>query len=168
MRTEFYACNGATERKDRVLKLSKNNYVLVYGFGKDSDGNGYSYRKYYDHKPSESELKEDIVSLVNGNTDKAILNGYSWDGKPVYLSTENQFNFKAAYDMAVQTGGESLPVTFKLGEAEDGTPQYHTFEKLEEFTEFYTGALAFVQEALNEGWMEKDSMDYVSLANSVE
>ena len=34
---------------------------------------------------------------------------------PVWLSSENQFNYKAAYDLAVQTGGATLPVTFKFG-----------------------------------------------------
>jgi hypothetical protein len=34
---------------------------------------------------------------------------------PVWLSTENQFNYKAAFDLATQTGGKSLPVTFKFG-----------------------------------------------------
>ena len=49
---------------------------------------------------------------------------------PVWLSTENQYNYKAAYDLAVQTGGETLPVTFKFGS--DEQPEYHTFEKLDE------------------------------------
>ena len=37
---------------------------------------------------------------------------------------------RQAYDLAVQTGGETLPVTFKFGS--DEQPEYHTFTQLEE------------------------------------
>ena len=43
----------------------------------------------------------------------------TWNDIPVWLSTENQLNFKSVYDMAVQAAGASLPVEFKLGE-QDG------------------------------------------------
>jgi hypothetical protein len=58
---------------------------------------------------------------------------------PVWLSSENQFNYKAAYDLAVQTGGATLPVTFKFGT--DEVPQYREFVTLEELTDFYTKAM---------------------------
>ena len=49
---------------------------------------------------------------------------------------------------------------FKLGEQEDGTPVYHTFEAMTEFTDFYTSAIAFINQCLNEGWERKDSIDW--------
>lgn len=112
---------------------------------------------------SEKEKRQNYIDKVNAATDAKILTGFVWRAKNVYLSSENQFNFKAAYDLAVMSGGQTLPVKFKLGEDGDGNPVYHTFTELSEFTDFYTSALAFVNETLNEGWNEKDSVDYDEL-----
>lgn len=157
--TEFYRCNGATERADALVCLSKTNYLLIFGFGTDEDGNNYTWRKYYDHKPTLRELKQDISCLINSETDAQILTGFKWNGKPVYLSAENQMNFKAAYDIARDTDGATLPVKFKLGEDESGDPVYHTFTKLEPLADFVKKALSFVVATLNEGWVKKD-IDY--------
>lgn len=73
------------------------------------------------------------------------------------LSGENQFNYKSAYDLAVQTGGGTLPVTFKFGT--DMEPVYRTFETLEELTDFYTKAMRHIQNALADGWEKKDAFD---------
>lgn len=157
--TEFYRCNGAAERADALVCLSKTNYLLIFGFGTDEDGNNYTWRKYYDHKPSVREIKQDIGELINKETDAKILTGFTWNGKPVYLSAENQMNFKTAYDIARDTAGASLPVKFKLGEDADGAPVYHTFTKLEPLADFVMKAMSFVVTTLNEGWVKKD-IDY--------
>ena len=109
-KTEFFRCNGATERADKLVCLSSSNYLLIFGFETDADGNKYTWRKYYDHKPTVREIKQDISDLINTETDAKILTGFAWNGKPVYLSTENQQNFKAAYDFARDTNGATLPV----------------------------------------------------------
>lgn len=110
------------------------------------------------HKPTLAEIKETVTAGYNVQIDEKIKSGYTWKGMEVWLSTENQFNYKAAYDMAVQTSGESLPVTFKFGTNEE--PQYHTFPTLEELTNFYTGAMAWVNQCLAEGWQTKDAIDW--------
>lgn len=149
---------GATERHDQLLVFGTERAVLIYGYGED-DGQGYDYRHTFDHKPTEQEIRDVIIAQINANTDAKILTGFVWQGKKVWLSTENEFNFKAAYDLAVQTGGATLPVKFKLGEDGNGNPVYHTFTELSEFTDFYTKAIAFVNTTLNEGWAEKDGID---------
>ena len=165
MNSEFFKIYGAKERQDGIVVLSSNKACIYVGFGKDSEDaeSGYNWRKDYDHIPTIAEVKADIEELINAHTDAKILTGFSWNGKPVYLSSENQFNFKAAYDLAVQTSGKTLPVKFKLGEDRRGNAVYHTFEDLAEFTDFYTKAIAYVSDCLNEGWEEKDSIDYDSL-----
>ena len=64
--------------------------------------------------------------------------GLTWNGKPVWLSTENQMDWKSAYDRALQTDGANLPVKFKLGEDTDGRPVYHTFTSINAFGDFTT------------------------------
>lgn len=111
-------------------------------------------------KPTFPEIKELITGWFNQSIDGKILSGFVWNDYPVWLSTENQFNYKAAYDLAVQTNGTTLPVTFKFGS--DETPEYHEFKTLDELTDFYTKSVAFVQDTLKEGWVKKDSFDFTA------
>lgn len=149
---------GATERHDQLIQFGTDRAMVIYGYGEEN-GQGFDYRQTFDHKPTEKEIRDVIIAQINANTDEKILTGFVWQDKSVWLSTENEFNFKAAYDLAVQTGGMTLPVKFKLGEDSSGLPVYHTFTELEEFTDFYTKAIAYVNRTLNEGWVEKDSID---------
>lgn len=147
---------GTTERHDSLIVHRSGKAVLIFGYGEEN-GQGYDFRHTFEHKPTKEEVLAVIVSHVNEQTDLKILTGYEWNGKKVWLSSENQFNFKAAYDVAVQTEGATLPIKFKLGEDENGLPVYHTFKSMNAFSDFYTNALAFIIGALNEGWAEKDA-----------
>ena len=69
----------------------------------------------FDHLPALAEIKAVINEWYNRKITDTIESGYIWNGLKVWLSMENQMNYKTAYDLALQTGGENLPVTFKLG-----------------------------------------------------
>lgn len=122
--------------------------------------------KRFDYKPSIEEVKEFVKGVIDKHTDEKIIRGFVWnpatggDPIPVWLSTENQFNFKSAYDLAMQKNGATLPVTFKMGEQADGTPVYHTFETMEDADDFFVKAVAFINQTLAEGWAKKDSIDW--------
>ena len=138
--------------------------TICYGL-KKVDGKLYEWHEIYLPKTQNANISLDIVKTailndINQRTDEKILSGLVWQDKPVWLSQENQFNFKAAYDLAVQTQGATLPVTFKLGEAEDGTPVYHTFETMEDSTDFYTAAVNHIHQSVADGWLEKDGIDW--------
>lgn len=156
---------GSPKRQDGLYKVGRNKYELIYGFGKDreDDETGWNYRQRFNYRPTLDEIKEVITAQIDNDTDAKILTQFSWNGKAVYLSKENQMNFKAAYDLAVQTGGQSLPIKFKLGEDAEKNAVYHTFSELAEFSDFYTKAIAFVIACLNEGWEDKDSINYENL-----
>ena len=147
---------GATERHDRLMKIGRNKWELIYGYGTDGVS-GWTYRERFTRKPTQDEIKEIIIAQINRNVEEKILCGLVWKDMPIWLSTENQFNYKAAYDLAVQTGGQSLPVKFKFGT--DEQPVYHTFTTLDDLQEFYMTSLAFVQQVLDDGWQEKDNLD---------
>lgn len=110
------------------------------------------------NKPSIEQLKTYILDAINKEVDEKILSGFVWEEMPVWLSTENQFNYKAAYDLAVMSQGQSLPVTFKFGTTE--APVYHTFETLEDISDFYVSAMAYINTTLSEGWAKKDAIDW--------
>lgn len=146
------------------MREETTRIVARYGKEHYDDKNSTWYEVYFNKNlhpvVTLEEIKEAILADINSQTDERILTGFVWHDKPVWLSSENQFNFKAAYDLAVQTQGQSLPVKFKLGENADGEPVYHTFEDMVEFTDFYTQAIAFINQCLNEGWERKDSIDW--------
>lgn len=147
---------GATERNDTLIKYKKRA-MLVFGYGEDAaTGEGFNYTHVFDKIPTKSEVLNVIVNHTNLTTDEKILSGFVWNDINVWLSTENQFNFKAAYDVAIQTEGATLPIKFKLGENE-GNPNYFVFEDMPTFMDFYTKAITYIMTTLNEGWVEKDS-----------
>lgn len=144
---------GAEAANNSLLRLDDNHYVLFYGFGHDPEmsDSGYNWRKDYDHQPTLAEIKADIEGLINGIVAKNIREGFEFDGDPVWLSEENQLNFCATH---------TVPVRFKLGEREDGTPVYRTFKLQRDLTEFNRAVSGYINECLTEGWDEKDSIDY--------
>lgn len=150
---------GAKERQDGLTKIGRNKWEARFGYGEDESGNGYNYvQQFKGRKPTLAELKTEILALVDANTDERILQGYSYDGKLVWLSSENQFNYKAAYDLAVQTDGASLPFKIKVGSS--SAPSYISFSDVATFREFYVAALSHIQQCLEEGWTEKDGIEW--------
>ena len=134
---------------------------------KETGNNGFPPYSYIDfeeveflHKPSRNEIKDIIISWFNSKIEKTIMTGFVWNGIPVWLSVENQFNYKAAYDLAVQTESQSLPVTFKLGT--DVEPVYFEFKTLIDIQDFYMKAMAFKDKVLSEGWKAKDAFDFAA------
>lgn len=143
--------------------------VISYGMTAVDEQNATWYEIYLSKKQNANvglkEIKDAIIADINSRTDEKIISGFVWtpeggDPIPVWLSTENQFNFKSAYDLAVQKNGATLPVTFKMGEDAEGTPVYHTFETMEDADDFYIKAVAFINQTLAAGWDEKDGMDW--------
>lgn len=144
------------EETKLITKNQEGMWVVKYG----------EMTKTLPYKPTLESLKSIILAIENAKTDQEILSGYVWEGNQVWLSSENQFNYKAAYDLAIQTKGASLPVTFKFGST--SKPVYHTFKTLEELTEFYTGALKYVNETLAKGWARKDTIDWAAYQEALE
>lgn len=126
---------------------------------KDTDYCTYMYEYMY-FKPTVEYLKSFIFDWYNKQIDEKILSGFVWNNMSVWLSTENQFNYKAAYDLAIQTQGQSLPVTFKFGTTTE--PVYYTFNNIEEFTQFYVTAMTYINNTLAEGWAKKDAIDWTA------
>ena len=112
----------------------------------------------FDHRPSLEEVREVIIGWHNDRIDRAIREGFRWQETPVWLSAQNQFNYKAAFDLAIQTDGANLPVVFKFGT--DEKPVYREFTTIDELKNFYTAAMAHIKQTLADGWNMKDSIDF--------
>lgn len=135
---------------------AKNKWRIRWDIQEQENGSATYMEAEFKYKPSEDEIKQTVLGWFNEQTDIVILSGFEWNGMPVWLSSENQFNYKAAYDLAVQTDGATLPVTFKFGNEE---PCYHIFDTVEELTDFYTKAMLHIQHTLADGWKKKDAFN---------
>lgn len=129
--------------------------------GDDADKQAVSYYEteiILQHKPNINDIRQAVLEGVNRMIDEKIISEFVWNDMPVWLSSENQFNYKAAYDLCVQTGGQTLPVLFKFGDTEN--PIYHQFDKQEELSDFYIKAMQFISDTLSAGWLMKDSVNW--------
>jgi hypothetical protein len=107
----------------------------------------------FDHKPELSEIKTVIENYFNTEVQEKILSGFAWKDKTVWLTQENQINYKSLYDLQGEVN------TIKVGEDE-----YITFNTFEEYKEFYLAAIKFIKDTLAECWEKKDSFDYTPYA----
>ena len=135
----------------------KGKWRIRWDVQKKEDDSASYMEEEFNHKPTDEEIRSTVTAWYNRETDKAILSGFIYEGIPVWLSSENQFNYKAAYDLAVQTAGATLPVVFKFGT--DTEPVYREFATLEDLTDFYTKAMQHIQNTLADGWKKKDVFD---------
>lgn len=133
-----------------LVEYKNGSYIVKWNDGQDQIS--------FPYKPTVDVIKDAILDIENAAIDKKILSGFVWNDMTVWLSSENQFNYKAAYDLAIQTNGANLPLTFKFGDSED--PKYHEFKTLEDLSDFYIKVVSFVNTTLAEGWKKKDSINW--------
>ena len=112
----------------------------------------------FNYVPSIDDIKKVVLDYYNKQIDKEIMSGLLWNGMQIWLSTENQFNYKAAYDLAIQTNGGNLPIVFKFGDEQNVV--YHKFTTLEELSDFYMTSIKHIQNTLENGWKLKDNINW--------
>lgn len=160
-------------------RKGRNRTVIGYGLESIERDNLYTWYELYFYNKQTGYLdfntvRDAIIADIDGQTDAKILNGYQWTilhgddaGKTinVWLSKENQSNFKAKHDTATQYPQlTTYPIVYKVGEVEeeDGIkrPVYEHFQDVNELAQFYLGGLAYIEQTLAEGWARKDSIDW--------
>lgn len=143
----------------------RDTWMITWKQETDNEGNSTFLSEIFQHKPSISEIKDTILAWYNAEIDTQIISGFVWKDMPVWLSMENQFNYKAAYDIAVQSNGKVLP-TFKFGSTEN--PVYYEFKDMEDLQDFYLEAMTYVNQTLAKGWLEKDAIDWTQYTDLLD
>ncbi len=146
--------SGNAAKHIECINPKKNKWRIRWDFQEKDEGIIEYMEEDFDHQPTEEEIRNVIISYYNAEIDQEIISGFSWNGLHVWLSMENQFNYKAAFDAAVMSNGTTLPVKFKFGT--DDEPVYHEFTTIEELSNFYYASIAYVQSILTKGWAKKD------------
>ena len=116
------------------------------------------YYKKRDGVPTLEQIKPIVLQQTNERIVNDITSGFVWQGHSVWLSTENQFNYQSAADVAVMTDGANLPVTFKFGSDEE--PDYVEFSDISTLRSFWLEASTYISQTLADGWEEKDAIDW--------
>ena len=157
----------------------QSRVVISYGLKEDGDKAEWYQLDFYKKqgRPSFEQAKKAIEDDINSRVDDAILCGYPWTilhgddaGKAVkvWLSKENQNNFKAKYDLHF-TNPEALtfPTIYKVAE-KDGDAVFEEFHSFEELEQFYLGGLAYIEQCYQGGWAEKKSIDWTPYAEALQ
>lgn len=151
-----------------LKKINDNNVIVMWDFkpilSKNSKGEEVEtplatwQEVRFTHIPSLDEIKDVIIGFYNDETNNRILSGLVWKDMKIWLSNENQFNYKTVYDIAIQTEGKNLPVIFKFGDSDN--PQYYTFKTIEDLSDFYFKSVEHIQSSLELGWKKKDNINW--------
>jgi len=138
------------------INPKKNRWRIRWNLQEKEKGIIEYMEEDFDHLPTMEEIKDTVIRWYNDVIDQEIISGFTWNGLQVWLSMENQFNYKTAFDAAVMSNGATLPVKFKFGTEK---PIYYEFTNIDELSDFYYKAIAYVQSTLQEGWIRKDSFN---------
>ncbi len=145
------------------VRQDSTRTVVSYNVEQVDENNSTWYEVYFNKKEHPVVTTEDIRQAILADIDECtkqdIIGGFVWNGEPVWLSLENQSNFATAEHRAATTG-DNLPHKEKIGEQEDGTPVYHTFETAAELTAFWNACQDHIDACRRAGWEMKDSIDW--------
>ena len=169
--------NKVSGKKSDFVLLSEDASRIVIGYGqtKVTGKNLYEWYEIYIYKAQKSsislqDVKDAIIKDIDSRTDEKILCGYPWTvlhgddaGKAVkvWLSKENQTNYKAKYDLHFQKPEAlTFPTTYKIAEDDDKNAIFEEFATFEELEQFYLGGIAYIEATVQAGWVEKKAIDW--------
>jgi hypothetical protein len=168
---------GKREEYTEILHLGKDVWRIEWDIrpvsDEDSEDEGglVSWeQEMFRRKPDMSEIKETIVSYFDSEARRRITDGFEYigrDGEKVTpkLSIENQMDYKNMYDMAVRTGGATLPFIVKYGDPAEAS--YYEITDLNEMESFYTSMVAHITACVTECRAAKDSVDWSKYSTDV-
>ena len=150
----------------KAVKHINDKYIICWGLthhGKDIYSWNYASLTY---KPSIDKIKDIINSYYNELTKTNIENNFKWNGMNIFLSIENQIDYKLLFDTTVLLNGKNLPedVKFKIGK----NNFYYTFEDIDDMKDLIVAMNNHIRKYLKEGYKLKESIDYEDYIHELE
>lgn len=145
------------------IREDRTRIVVSYNLVPLEDGVHAIWNEIYFYKKQHpfitfEQIKESILTDINNNVKLSIIDSLIWNGHKVWLSTENQANYKSYTDLAIQTNGANLPIKVKFGD--DSNPDYYIFTTVEDIKNFWIACNNHIITQINKGWSLKDSIDW--------
>ena len=155
------------------LREEWSRIVASYGLVPEPDGVNATWHevefcKRQQPSPTKEDILQAIIADIDACTDEKILNGYQWtvlhgdhagQTVSVWLSAENQNNFKAKHDAALAYPQQvPFPMRYKIGQDEQKHAIYEEFQNIGELATFYLGGVAYIERCVDEGWQIKDEV----------
>lgn len=133
-------------------------YIVSWGL-KNIGGDNYQWDYYlFNYKPSINDIKNIINNSINEKTKQYITNKFEWNGMSIYLSLENQIDYKLLLDTTLLLDGANLPekVKFKV----NGENFYYSFETIDDMKDFIIAMNNHIRKHINNGNNSKDEINY--------
>ncbi|MDM1523852.1 hypothetical protein HX088_11300 [Empedobacter sp. 225-1] len=152
----------STESTQLFECFNKINNTFIVRFDETKIDNGYKYQQFLvvGDKAIET-IKTTINNYYNEKCSDEILKGFKLDSDIVWLSSENQINYKIYYDFALfnhQNDLEFKPIKIKIGD--ETNTKYHTFESFNDFQKFVFDYTEHIQNTISKYWDLKDSIEW--------
>lgn len=152
----------STESTQLFECFNKINNTYIVRFDETKIANGYKYQQFLVVGSEAIEsIKPTINNYYNEICSDEILKGFKIDSDIVWLSSENQMNYKIHYDFALvnnQNTQEFKPIKIKIGDETES--KYHTFESFEEYQKFVFDYTEHIQNTISKYWQIKDAIDW--------
>ncbi len=118
----------------------------------------YLFNKEYKGKPTQETVSDDVLNELNSECEKEIIENLEINGKKVWLSFENQQNYKMLYDYFTKNTTK-LPLKVKLYD-ENGVGEYKEFDSFEDYETFYFATIEHINSTLAKYWEIKDNINW--------
>lgn len=117
----------------------------------------YLFNKEYKGKPTLETVSNDVLKELNNECEKEIREGFKYNEYSVWLSLENQQNYKMLFDYLMKGGTEQTKV--KLYDT-NGNGVYKEFEDIDEYKPFYFLIIEHINKILYKYWTIKDNIEW--------
>lgn len=142
--------------------FNKINNTFIVRFDETKIESGYKYQQFLIVGSEAIEsIKPTINNYYNELCSNEILQGFKLNSDIVWLSPENQMNYKIFYDFALSNHQNKLefkPIKIKVGEETES--KYHVFDSFDEFQKFVFDYTEHIQNTISKYWTIKDSIDW--------
>lgn len=118
----------------------------------------YLFNKEYRGKPTIETVSDDVLNELNSECEKEIRECFKYNEFSVWLSLENQQNYKMLYDYFAKNSAK-LPLKVKLYD-ENGIGEYEEFASFADYEVFYFSTIEHINQTLSKYWQIKDSIDW--------
>lgn len=147
---------------DKYIPIKKvnNKYVVSWGLNQIDQSNDLWQWYYFvvNHKPSINEIKTNIETFINEQTKNIIFNHFKWNDMKIYLSLENQIDYKLLFDATMIQDGKNLPEVLKFKINDENV--YYEITSIDEFKDFILSINEHIRKSLKYGNDLKDSIEY--------